>query len=303
MSSEVQSKAAMSSRTVKSPAGEDVEVFNHTDFTELCGGNPDRPGQYLMLTSDRLALLRSLWYEGKVVDPSGRAVSILLHRAIKFGGDESGRVRSALLAGVPLLVALERDINGKRTKRVQLVALPEGWLNAIEEWAPRPDPEPEQEPEQSLDDEPATGAVPPVEDPPDDGDVTPPPPPVHVPELQVEIASSVATALLTQVVEIITSGAGDSPMFAMVRAEVSQLEERLGDQMAYTTKLRRQLSELGDELTALKLERDGLRRRIREVEHNLKVATGADAQRIIDAEVRKQLDRVMRSAPVSEKAE
>ena len=62
------------------------------------------------------------------------------------------------------------------------------------------------------------------------------------------------------------------------------------------------LAQRVDELSAVKYERDGLRTRLRSAEHNLKVATTGDTQRIIDAEVRKALDKLMRQAPDSPKA-
>ena len=264
----------------------------------MLGGNVDRIGQYVMLSPERLAVLRTLWYEGAVVDSSGRANHVMMRRAEKFH-DGATIDRGTLFSAEPMRAVVHREINGRRTKRIALTALPERWLSAVEAWAKRPEPEPEPQPEPAVEPEPA---VVDIDEVPDESDsVVAAPEPPGRPVLELEIASSVATALLTQVVEIITAGtAGDDGLqLAMLRGEINALEERLGEQVGYVNKLRRQVSERSDELAAVKLERDALRRRVRDVEHNLKVATGTDARRIIDAEVQRQVDRVMRQAPAS----
>ena len=117
------------------------------------------------------------------------------------------------------------------------------------------------------------------------------------PPLAVEVAEAVATALLAQVAAIITQGNAQAPANDRLRSELSTLTERLGTQVDYVDKLRRDLRASTDQIAALKVERDGLRQRLRDTEHNLRVATSADTQRIIDAEVHRQLDKVMRQAP------
>jgi len=117
------------------------------------------------------------------------------------------------------------------------------------------------------------------------------------PPLAVEVAEAVAGALLAQVAAIITQGNAQAPANDRLRSELSTLTERLGTQVDYVDKLRRDLRASTDQIAALKVERDGLRQRLRDTEHNLRVATSADTQRIIDAEVHRQLDKVMRQAP------
>jgi len=117
------------------------------------------------------------------------------------------------------------------------------------------------------------------------------------PPLAVEVAEAVAGALLAQVAAIITQGNAQAPANDRLRSELSTLTERLGTQVDYVDKLRRDLRASTDQIAALKVERYGLRQRPRDTEHNLRVATSADTQRIIDAEVHRQLDKVMRQAP------
>jgi len=72
---------------------------------------------------------------------------------------------------------------------------------------------------------------------------------------------------------------------------------RLASQLEYSERMRRSYIEAGDELKAVKAERDGLRQRVRQLEHNLDVEQGRDFERTIQDEVRRRLDRVMRERP------
>lgn len=285
---------------VTSPAGDLVEVVTDREFAELIGGNPDRAGQWLLLPPGRLAILRSLWYEGEARDKSGRAVGILLKRALKFGITEAD-ANANMLHADSVRVCLTRENNSRRTYFVKLTLLPERWLTAVQEWAPARKPEPE-EPATIVEDVPLQPEEEDADESPNGHAVAPPEDP-GPPALELDIASSVATALLSQVVEIISAGNGPDggQVGAMLRAEIGSMEIRLGEQIEYGERLRRKLDLRSDELNAVKLERDNLRRRVREVEHNLKVATGADAERIIMEEVQKRLDRVLRQAPASSK--
>jgi hypothetical protein len=195
---------------------------------------------------------------------------------------------------------VERVTKGKRTSLIQLVALPESWLGRVDG---------------SLRDASFVGTAQMSID--DAGDrvhpapvVVPDPAPVVEkstgPNSDVEhsVADAVATALLARVIEIMSTGNGNAVAMknAQLTTDVADLTRRLGEQVGYVERLRRDLRQVQDELIATKSERDGLRQRAQAAEHNLKIATGADAQRIIDAEVHRQVDRIMRQAPGSDKA-
>jgi len=82
---------------------------------------------------------------------------------------------------------------------------------------------------------------------------------------------------------------------------VSEAEcaERHGTATAYAARIRRDLAATGEELAAVKAERDGLRARVRDLERNVTQLgrAGGDSERAIESEVRRRLDRIMRERP------
>lgn len=301
----------MIQRTAITPAGEEIELLADSDVRALLSveGEPvQRVGMMLTWSDLRRHMLGALFYGGAVHDQSGRASTKLLDQAIERGlsADTSRFAMTNALSSPAVALCVARDNRGRarRTFSMWLTALPESWYLKLLAEAPSDDVVDDDPPTPSelvdggtstmgaaeLDDDSAVVVEP----------VVPELEPAPRPVLEVEIANSVATAMLTQVVEIIAAGTSDSHLLPLLRSQIVGLEDRLGQQVGYVDKLRRQLRDAGDEISALRMERDGLRQRARTAEYNLSVATGADAQRIIDAEVRRQLDRIMRQAPGGE---
>lgn len=244
---------------LRSPGGQTVELLDDT--------------RKLMTT--RATVLRALWHHGPIEDHGGLATETLHRAATANGYRGSSSALSQLLHDSPDLV--EREIRGKRCFRIELVALPASWVDRLELEEPEPPTELEEPPtELELEEEPE--------------------PELEEPEpWDLEIAGAVATSLLTRVVEIINAGRYDAD--GRAGRDLEDARRRLYEQTEYAEKLRRQVREVGDELAAVKHERDGLRSRLRLVEENLRKATGTDVARQVDALVREQLDRVMRARP------
>lgn len=272
----------MTNPNLTSPAGDSIAVFDDEDFAELLGvPYPSRTyTQSLKQTPARAAVLRKLWTDGAVYDKSGRAIRLL-------PGDAT-----PVLAQAPMRLCVERALNGKRTYSAQLVALPERWLVDLGvESTVEPEPvanlaelPPASEPEPDL-------VASPGQDLGSGSELEQPF------ELAPEISAAVASALLSQLVGALLERATATPELERVTKERQDLIERLGHQVGYVERLRRELRETSDELIAAKHERDGLRQRVGEVERNLRAALSSDAKSIIDHEVRRQLAAVMRQAP------
>lgn len=260
---------------VTSPAGDEIELIPRKQWaaiTNTAGAGP--LSQQLRLSDDRRALALALWHHGAFTDPSGMATRLLAEEATKHKGEEITPNLTMMLASPVLGRCVERELKppAKKTYGIKLVALPQTWFDELALGTkPEPTPLPEPAPVE-LD------------------DVTPQ-------VVEVEIANAVATALLSQVATIISTGNGHAPDLAHAQAEIVALTERLGSQTTYVETLRRQARDAADQIQALMHERDGLRARLRTAEHNLKAATSADAQKIIDAEVHRQVDIMMRQAP------
>jgi len=298
-------------RTVTSPVGDEIVVYSDDD---LIGLMPNVPIRAVVLAasweprrgSARGPVLSSLWHDGPAVDrKTGAASAVLRDRALRFGLSPSVTpAQMTTTVNTDLLSLLvERETKAKRTYSIRLVGVAERWLPMLRRQV---ESDVDAGVDVGLSDVgpalPSLGGLSDAGSAPVSGrgdgaatGVAPAP-------VEVEIANAVATALLTQVVEIIASGSGAGAQLGRLQLDVEALEARLGTQVAYVDKLRRQVREAGDEVTALRVERDGLRQRLRAAEHNLTVATGADAQRIIDAEVRRQLDIMMRQAPGGERS-
>lgn len=272
----------MHDTTTTTASGHEVLVLDDEAFAALAGLDyPSRSfSQAMIATPPRAALLRALWMHGRFEDRSGFAAAKLAEAARIFEpGFDSGS--SSILSAPSLAACVERQTKARKTYSVQLVAMPSRWIEQLGLTTPEPEPEPVEELATVIE-MPA-----PIEEPP---------------TVPTEMANAVATALLARVVEVLATGSASGPQLAKALADLETASQRLYSQTEYAERLRRQRDEAGDMIAALKVEVDGLRRRLRETEHNLSVATGADAQRIIDAEVRKQLDKLMRQAPASQHA-
>ena len=281
----------MASGTVTSPAGEAIEIVDDDDWMATIGrgdGPPQALGHWHGL---KPAVIRYLWEYGEITDKSGKA-SITLHKKLSRDGASSHPFAVAnLMQGTINRAAFEREIRGRRTFRIKLVALPERWYRKLQEdisktfpairtegtivWTPPPpEPEPIEEPA-------------PVEQ--------------SSPVLDIEIASQVAMSLLTTVVEIISNGkpeAIDSKVRTL-QANLDTVAERLGERIQDNERLRRDLRQAGDEIHALKHERDGLRRELRATQTNLSAALKGEALTAINHEITKRVDQFMRATPTA----
>jgi regulator of replication initiation timing len=284
----------MITRTVTSPAGEEIELLSDRAFVELAGGDISQQHIVTLMvkTTDfpvRWAYIRALWNEGAAVDERhGRATLLLMERALRYGLPPDSNKTSITHQTGPAATgsfsaAVERTEKSlRRTSRLALVRLPERWYaELLSETAQteRVEIEPELIEEQ-------TTAAPALQ---------------SSSVVEIELANAVATALLAQVVEIVSTkgvdGINGARELSQLQLDYAALSERLGTQVSYVEKLRRELRELGDEVHALKVERDGLRRELRATQHNLQVATSKDSQRIIQAEVDRQVAQLMRETP------
>jgi hypothetical protein len=119
------------------------------------------------------------------------------------------------------------------------------------------------------------------------------------PPLEIAMASQVAMSLLTTVVEIISAGTG-AAVDEKVRALQSDLNDiagKLSARLEDNDRMRRQLRQAGDEIQALRYERDGLRSRLRATEANLTAALKGDAVQAINGEIQRRVESIMRVAP------
>lgn len=296
------------STTVQSLAGEDVTVFDDAAFAELAGFDPTSKSFKLSfaMRPNTLAVLKALWRHGTINDRSGFAVGHLADRVRSL--DRLDFNVNAVVTTPLMQCAVERVTKGRRTMQIALVALPRTWLRLVEgalaevpiaDMSPRPDVPTQPQLTVATDvDKLHPHLLLPTAAP------TTVPSTVPTPDVHFEVADAVATALMARVVEILANNGTNvlAVKNAQLTGEVAQLTRRLGEQTSYVDRLRRDLRAAQDEVTAAHLERDGLRQRAQAAEHNLKIATGADAQRIIDAEVHKQIDMMMRQRPTSDKA-
>jgi hypothetical protein len=119
------------------------------------------------------------------------------------------------------------------------------------------------------------------------------------PPLEIAIASQVAMSMLTTVVEIISAGTG-AAVDEKVQSLTGDLNDALGKlsaRLEENDRYRRQLRQAGDEIQALRYERDGLRSRLRATEANLTAALKGDAVQAINGEIQRRVESIMRVAP------
>lgn len=251
-----------------------------------------------------------------------------------------GSIAHIMQAGINA-PAFERVTNGKRTYEIKMVSLPETWFRKMNEGLkerglPRKDTKVIAKPshvanitnESDAFEHPQSSYVAPIDQvgtpigeqlvdmdsgPPltDDDfdnmirDMDLDAPTIYdiQPPLELSVASQVAMSLLTTVVEIITAGSGEA-VDERVRVLNGQLQEvmtKLAARLTENDTYRRQLREAGDQIIALRTERDGLRSRLRATEANLTAALKGDAAIAVNGEIMRRVDEVMRVAPSTKK--
>jgi len=304
----------MASHTVKSPYGAIIEIVDDDDWALTAGVNAR---SLRMWDASKPVIVRELWEHGPATDESGRATQVLYDRMMAHyphANDALGWPKSiAVLMNQPVnSAAFKRDVNGKRTYGIELAAMPEIWYRKLQTdiggtvptFAAVPidngDRGPEfvtggQPTDAELDaiyaDNRATleafnrGETIPLEE--------------TSPVIEVEVASQVAMELLTKVVEIIAAGSSvdASSELKRLRNELVHSQGLLSQRLDENDRLRRQVREAGDELHAVKLERDGLRQRLRQTEANLSSALKGESAAAVTTEVMKRVDRIMRESP------
>lgn len=289
----------MTSKTVKSGSGYAIEIVDDADWLELTGGSDI---SLRMWSGSKPLAIRYLWQHGKIEESRGKA-TLVLHEGI--GSDEFRPTALTMMMNDPKNApAFDRHINGKRCYSIQLVALPRTWYDKL-----RRDMNGDaktvfeairieanggiiEAPPAIIEPDPIEAFIPtPIEEPIEE--------PVSTLPLDIEIASQVAMSLLTTVVEIIAAGTPET-----ANAKVRQLEsdlagvmQKLSARLEDNERLRRQVRELGEEIQALRFERDGLRNRLRNTESNLSMALRGDAAAAVNGEIQKRVDRIMREAP------
>ena len=282
-------------------------------------------------------VIADLWRNGPVIDPqSGRAATVLWDRIRESFGDDAivGEPQSfSTLVRDPLnTAAFETDTRAKRTYSINLIALPQLWYDKLmadeaEREKERRRAEQERERQErfaaeleaaereAVEAEQRIGLGEPVAtdsmngDQPDDTgefermvldmqldapteyDMGPP--------LDISIASQVAMSLLTTVVEIISAGSGAAvdEKVRKLQGDLNDVMTKLSQRLEDNDRMRRQLRQAGDDINALRLERDGLRSRLRATEANLTAALKGDAVQAINGEIQRRVDAIMRVSP------
>lgn len=306
--SAVEMSNPMAGRKVQSKAGEIIEILSDEDWADLTESNVASVRKPFR---SKLGLVRALWHHGTFRSANGRA-TIAFHSIAEQYGYLGSAVAISGAVNDPLNVpAFSRQTKGKRTYAISLVALPETWYKRmleIDELDPDPEPdEPEPIPEPSQGDRDAAEAVAELVMPEPDGlelvidlpEYVPPPEPELEPSPLLEVSATVAMALLTQVVEIISAGSPEQTdqRVRKLSQDVSDLADKLAKRLTENDSLRRKARELGDELNAVKYERDGLRTRLRMTEHNLSQALKSDVMAQVNERVMRELEKVMRVVP------
>lgn len=286
----------MTRRTVRSPGGDEVTIYTDSEWLTKTG----LPKHALMATTSRIAILTALWEHGQFTDKSGRASRPVIEAAQRHGykPTEAGAYLSVINAPV-FAPCIRREMNGKRTFKVQLVALPESWLaqmpkingTKVHPAVPERDATEEGTGAGSVQGEALL--------PPPPTDPVPATEPVEEPALEIQVANAVATALLTQVIEILSAKPADvvGPQMLELQKDLAVAQSRLAQRLEENEKLRRVLRQTQDELAAAHYERDGLRQRLRAAEHNLEQAMKGDRNQVVMAEVHREIDKMMRAKP------
>jgi len=302
----------MTSKTVQSPAGENIELVDDDEWVKLTGSGPGGLRQWKI--GRKPELIRALWEHGEFINKSGQATRDLMTYMVDHYELDGLSSSSGSLPGImnlPLnFPAFERVARGKRTYNIKLVAMPETWHRKLmEDIGPgKPSSNGDQteipKPFQRFD----TESQP--EDMTDaDWDAIKLDAPTVFEEpapLEVHIANQVAISLLQTVVEIITAGNADTTQLSgsqRLQDDLDHARELLAARLGENDKLRRQVREAGDIISALKVERDGLRSRLRMTENNLKEVLKGETAQAVNAEIHKRVDQIMRTAPGTPKGD
>jgi len=274
----------------------------------LTGANRKSLQAWVGLAGGKSVLIRALWEHGLFTDQtSGRAaVKVVDYIAQRKWVDRPIPATNVanLLANPLNAPAVEREIRGKRTYSIRLVALPEYWyrklqvdIAADEPGHKIPLPGEETEPDAIVSNgvadeftEADWDAVqldaPTVYDSP--------------PSLELQIANQVAMSLLTTVVEIISAGSADVSKLSVSRkmaADLDAMQILLNQRLEENTKLRKQIREAVEQVNVLRYERDGLRTRLRATEHNLTQVLKGETAQAVNSEIHKRIDQIMRTTP------
>ena len=295
------------SKVVKSPAGESIEIVNDDDWLTLTGATTDfglriwngqKGGP-----SEKAVVIRALWEHGSFTDPkSGRAPKLVADYVFSTSGQRMAATNIANSFRDPLNApAVERDIKGKRTYSIKLVALPDTWYRKLLADIPEPEAEPEPEPETEPEPISSNGVAEEFTEAEWDA-VQLDAPTVYdsPPSLELQIANQVAMSLLTTVVEIISAGSADVSKLSVSRkmaADLDAMQILLNQRLEENTKLRKQIREAVEQVNVLRYERDGLRTRLRATEHNLTQVLKGETAQAVNSEIHKHIDQIMRTTP------
>lgn len=320
-------KYPMSSRTVTSPADEEIEIVSDDDWCATAGISTHSLKQWFGM---KPLVIRELWERGSVSNKSGQAAKELMEsirQNFNDVPDVSHNSMSGLMNAAGNRAAFSRNTNGKRTFEIALVALPERYYQLLM-WDIERDEraasnghivESDQSGDELVDQlgdhsvpddrevfiaddqgeaEQVASSVLPVDrttDAFDDSLLSPP--------LEIDMASQVAMSLLTTVVEIINAGSPEAMdnRVAALHADLLEVQTRLGQRLEENQRMRNQLRQAGDDLNAMKVERDGLRTRVRQLEANLQSALRGDALTAVNGIITKRVDEIMRAAPKGSK--
>lgn len=320
----------MASKTVTSPAGDKIEIVPDADWIILTGTT--EKSLRVWNAGAKRYIIAALWNGGEVADPkSGRATLMLWDRMREAFGSDIKIGKSTAFSGWATDAlnepSIERKTNGKRTQLIKLIALPETWYDFLRkdeadrerDKRARESAERKAERERQRKEAEANAVEaevvatetpsPDLEDRVTDDDfeniirdmqldaptVYDDPQPV----LEISIASQVAMSLLTTVVEIISAGSASSvdEKVRKLQGDLADAMNKLASRLEDNDRLRRQLRQAGDEITALRHERDGLRSRLRATEANLTAALKGDAVQAINGEIQRRMESIMRVSP------
>lgn len=300
---------------VTSPAGESIQIVADDEWAETAGVSTVALRQWG--EGLKPMLLRALWEHGEFSSPNGRTANeIMTYLTDKWPGVElPGQSNIMSMWNRPVnMPAVITQSNGKRTYSMKLVALPETWhRKLLQDMLDYPSQNGDQ-PAQVVDaDREAAELVAAQVLPTDtagewtDADweqVQLDAPTIYEgpPPLELHVAHQVAMSMLTAVVEMLSAGSADTSGLTVSRQlqeELTQSQHLLSQRLMENDKLRRQLREAGDMVSALKHERDGLRSRLRMTEHNLTEVLKGETAQAVNAEIMKRVDQVMRTAPTA----
>lgn len=262
-----------------------VEIVPNDVWREALGDDTNER-EALFRTHSRRMLIQALDRWGPFEDSSGLATRQWLQRAQTLGYRGSLSALSGIMRKPTMAHAVSRDQNAKRVYRIALERVPQAWADWLQPAKTEPEPEPEAEPETTPEPAPLQLVD---DDPPAHEDAS------TLDALRLDIAGTVATALLTKVVEIVTSP-DQSKQAVLERDDARRrLAETLEDNQRHRETIRR----IGEELAAAHAERDGLRQRLRAADANVAklTAPNAAANAVVNDLVQNELAKVMRAAP------